>query len=483
MSISFAGAKPFIDATMQSERIDLTNIVDVVTNARHAARRLSGGAVASPKIVRGNAPSPRQSGDTAAAAPTVAAHPWSDRPLNLFGLRLFEANINLSAREVVIEKTRVAPAAIEATLLQDVLTLRLSPSGVYGGQATGELTVDRSRETPAFAMRVAFSRIDSLQAFHDLSGFDYVSGRARGALDLKASGISPLRIVSDLDGRAELLLEDGAVRGLNMPDMVRSLLNMVLSGWQPKASEETRFSSFGGTFIVKAGVAESNDIKFVGPLLTMTAAGGIDLPAQTVDFRADPRILSSRDPSTARQTSSGIGVPVVIRGPWSAPRIYADTPDILSNTRGALRALRNALGIGGSTSSTSNSGGTLRGQAGNDGGGGHGGDGSADSDAGGRDAGDSGPQSGTVLDSVIEGLSRGLNEVTGDPAQDGGKIADELLKALGASRSAVIPPPEPTAPPVGTMPQSAPPRSAPAPVPDRDLDRGAREILRDLLGR
>lgn len=469
MSISFAGAKPFVDASLQSERIDLTNIVDAVTNARPRSRTAAAG-----KPPAGDDKSARSTGGPPEpGVSSVAAQAWSDTPLNLFGLRLFEADINLSAREVLIEKTRVAPAAIEAMLLQDKLTLKLSPSGVYGGQATGELIVDRSHEIPSFATRMAFTQIDSLQAFHDISGFDYLSGRARGALDLKATGISPLQIVSDLKGRGEILLEDGAVRGLNMPDMVRSLLDMILSGWQPRASEETRFSSFGGTFGIEKGIARTTDIKFAGPLLTMTAAGSIDLPAQSIDFRADPRILSRRDSATGRQTSSGIGVPVVINGPWSAPRIYADMPNILSNTQGALRALRNALGAG--AGGTGDDAGT--GSAADSGSGAAGGT----SDTGGT--GDTGSQGGAVLNRFIEGLSKGLGQATGDPVQDGNRIADELLKSLGTSRGAAVPPPEPTAPRSGTTPQSASPRSVPAPDPDRDLDRGAREILRDLLGR
>jgi AsmA protein len=445
MSISLAGAKPFIDAKLQSERIDLTNVINAVTNARHAVRSEKDGAIAA-----SNSDDTRPGrGDTKAPART-AAHTWSDTPLNFFGLRLFEASISLSAREVVLEKTRIAPAALEATLLRGRLTLKLSPSGVYGGQATGELTVDRSQDMPAFAMRMAFTGIDSLQAFGDIAGFDHVSGRARGALDLKASGISPLRIVSNLDGRAEFLLQDGAVRGLNMPEMVRSLLDMILSGWQPKASEETRFSSFGGSFAIEKGIARSTDIAFNGPLLTMTAKGSIDLRAQTIDFLAFPRILSSRDPATGRPTSSGISIPVVIKGPWSEPRIYANTPNVLSDPAGALQALRDVLGVG----------------------------------RGGKKGDDGNAQSGAALNDFIEGLSNGIGRATGDPAQDGGKIADELLKALGTSRGATVPPPETTAPRSGvTPPQTTTPRSAPAPAPDHELDRGAREILRDLLGR
>lgn len=454
MSISFAGAKPFLDATLQSERIDLTNVIDKVTNTEPAVRSETGNSVVAPERDRAGQRGGAVRNTPAPAEAARPERPWSDKPLNFFGLRLVEASINLSAREVVLDTARVAPAAIEATLLHDTLTVKLAPSGVYGGQATGELTVDRAQETPALAMRMAFSGIDALPLLRDINGFNYVSGRARGAVDLKASGTSPLRIVSGLNGRGEFLLEDGAVRGLNMPGMVRSLLDMILSGWQPRASEETRFNSFGGTFVVDKGVARTTDIKFNGPLLTMTAAGSVDLRAQTLDFRADPRILSSRDPSSGRQTSSGIGVPVVVNGPWSRPRIYADTPDILSNTDAALRALRSALGAGG----------------------GSGGSGS--------DTSSSGAPSGTSLNEFIDGLSKGFGQSTGDPARDGGKIAEELLKALGGSRSATVPPPEPTAPRTeAAPPRTQAPRSTPAPAPDRELDRGAREILRDLLGR
>jgi hypothetical protein len=135
---------------------------------------------------------------------------------------------------------------------------------------------------------------------------------------------------------------------------------------------------------------------------------------------------------------------VVIQGRWSEPRIYADTPNILANPEGALRALRDALG---------------------------GGRGSAQTDA--------------PLGKFIEGLSKGFGKATGDPARDGGAIAEEMLKALGGTtRGVITPQPETTAPhPSPPSPQTATPRSTPPPAPDRDLERGAREILRDLLGR
>jgi AsmA protein len=83
-------------------------------------------------------------------------------------------------------------------------------------------------------------------------------------------------------------------------------------------------------------------VRFTGPFLVMTAAGAADLRTRMLDFRADPRLVASA--GTPGEAPRDIGVPVVIQGPWSAPRIYADTPNILANPETALRALRDALG-------------------------------------------------------------------------------------------------------------------------------------------
>lgn len=435
MSVSFAGAKPFIDAAIESERVDLTSLVDTISSANNRVSSAPSNAPAP----RGPTPGAPSSG----AGPARGGPVWSDAPLNLFGLRLVEGNINLSAREVLVQNMRIAPAAIEATLLQDILTVKLSPSGVYGGQATGELVVDRAQDDPAMALRLAFSEIDALPFLQDAIGFKYFAGRARGALELKGAGGSPLRVVSSLNGRADLLFENGAVRGLNLPNMVRSLLDMIIAGWQANASEETRFSTFGATFAIENGVARSTDVKFTGPFMVMTAAGSTDLRSQTLDFRADPRLVSSQATPGGNAAPWGIGVPVVIQGRWSEPRIYADTPNILANPEGALRTLRDALS-------------GERGGAPND----------------------------APLGKFIEGLSKGFGKATGDPARDGGAIAEEMLKALGGTRGVTAPQPETTAPHASpSAPQTATPRSPPTSAPDRDLERGAREILRDLLGR
>jgi AsmA protein len=182
-------------------------------------------------------------------------------------------------------------------------------------------------------------------------------------------------------------------------------------------------------------------VKFTGPFMAMTAAGSADLRDQTLDFRADPRLISSPIAPAGSSGAWGIGVPVVIQGPWWGPRIYADTPNILAEPDRALRALRNALS------------------------GGNGG-GQADGDA--------------PLGKFIEGFSKQIGKAIGDSGREGGALADKMLDAL--NRGGAAPQPKTTIPDAApSSPQMATPHATPAP--DQDLERGAREFLRDLLGR
>ena len=260
--MSFAEAKPFIDAALDSERIDLTGLIDTVAR---------GGAAVS----RPPAPGPRGN-----ARPVSDGQVWSDAPLDLFGLRLVEASVNLSAREVLVDNVRIAPAVVEATLLRDVLSVKLDSSGLYGGQASGELTVDRTKDDPSLGLQLRFSGIDVLPFLQDAIDFPYIAGRARGAVGLTGAGRSKLQIVSSLNGRADMVFENGAVRGLNLLNMVRSLLDMILAAGK-RIRRRRRVSARSAPVSPSRRGSHARQTRdFTGPFLVMTAAGATDLRTQ-----------------------------------------------------------------------------------------------------------------------------------------------------------------------------------------------------------
>jgi AsmA protein len=321
LSVSFARAKPFVDADLDVEKLDLTDVAPVTRTPRAASSQPSTGG--------GRAEAPRDGG-------------WSNRAIAFGLLRLFESNARIAAREIVLDKVHLGPANLEATLLDDNLSLVLKRSDLYGGKGDGELTVDASQQTPRLALRFEVSGVNVLQILTDTANFSYVDGRGTAKFDLKSTGENPLAIVSNAEGTTSFLFQDGELRGLNVTGMLRSVLETILSGWQTNASDRTKFSTFSASFRIKDGQARTDDVRFAGPLVRITATGTANLVDQTLDFRLEPKLVTSAggQGQGSGADGAGISVPVLAKGPWSNPQIYADLPDILSNPAGALGKLR-----------------------------------------------------------------------------------------------------------------------------------------------
>jgi AsmA protein len=320
VSLSLARAKPFVDVDLDVEKLDLTNVAP-------AARTPRAAATSQPAAGGRRAEAPRDGG-------------WSNRAIGFSGLRLFEANARIGAREIVLDKVHLGPANLEATLLEDNLSIVLKRSDLYAGQGKGELTVDATQQTPRLALRFDVTDVNVLSILTDTANFSYVDGRGTAKFDLKSSGESPLALVSNVEGTTSFLFRDGELRGLNLPGMLRSVLETILSGWQTNGSDRTKFSTFSASLRIKDGQARTEDVRFDGPLVRVTATGTANLIDRTLDFRLAPKLVTSggRQGSVADATS--LGVAVLAKGPWSNPQIYADLPDILNNPGAALGKLR-----------------------------------------------------------------------------------------------------------------------------------------------
>ena len=70
-----------------------------------------------------------------------------------------------------------------------------------------------------------------------------------------------------------------------------------------------------------------------------------DLPGQTLKFRVDPQLVASLEGQGGKTDLQGLGVPIMIAGPWATPSIYPDIEGILNDPAAAYEQL-NRLGGG-----------------------------------------------------------------------------------------------------------------------------------------
>jgi len=406
---------------------------------------------------------------TTAARAGGASQPWSNAPLDLDGLNYVDAQAKISAAEIVIGDGRIAPAAIEATLTNGVLRANLANLGAYGGNANGDLSIDASTANPTYALRADLTGVRALPLLKSLADFDKLDGRMQAKIGVRSSGNSQRAIMTNLSGTAFAVFQDGAIRGLNVAQMIRSLTASTLSGWQESEQQATDLSQLSASFKIDKGQAVTTDLNLIGPLVKMTGAGTIDLGTKQIGFRVEPRLVMTTEGQGRTGDPVGFGIPVMIEGPWDAPKIYPEMQGILDNPDAAYAKLRemgkglfgpNGVGLGGL-------GGLINGGANGQGGSGQGQPGGSDGQAGGLLGGQLGESIGNLLQ---QGLSGGLGQPGGT-----GAARPSQGTSQGISQGRGMSPAEP-APPAPSAPAQA---DSAGPQDSQPMN----EVLRQLFNR
>ncbi|MFK4490341.1 AsmA family protein [Bradyrhizobium sp. USDA 336] len=282
----------------------------------------------------------------------VSGQPWSNAPIDVSGLNYVDAQVRISANEAVIGDARIAPLALDAKLAGGVLKAGTANLGAYGGQVSGEVILDATTGAPSFAMHSDLVGVRALPLLQSLAEFDRIDGKLQAKLALRSAGNSQRALMANMQGTAFVNFQDGAIRGINVAQMIRSLTTSTLSGWQgsqngnqngnqdPSQEQSTDLSQLSASFRIDKGQAVTTDLNLIGPLVRVTGAGTIALDTKMMGFRVEPKLVMTTEGQGRTSEPVGFGIPVMIQGSWSQPRIYPDMAGMLDNPDAAYAKLR-----------------------------------------------------------------------------------------------------------------------------------------------
>ncbi|XIA65479.1 AsmA-like C-terminal region-containing protein [Bradyrhizobium sp. TZ2] len=411
-----------------------------------------------------------------------STQPWSNTTIDLNGINYVDAQARISAAELNIGDARFAPAAIDATLTSGLVKTQISNLGAYDGNANADLTIDASTANPTFAMRADLTGVRALPLLASLADFDKIDGRMQAKISVRSNGTSQRAIMSNVAGSAFVVFQDGAIKGLNVAQMIRSLTSGTLSGWQESQEKATDLSQLSASFKIDKGQAQTTDLNLVGPLVKMTGVGTIDLGTKQIGFRVEPKLVMTTEGQGRAVDPVGLGIPVMIEGPWGEPQIYPEMQGILDHPEAAYSKLKemgkglfgqNGAGLGAAL------GGLL---GGGQGGTGEQGAASGQGAAGGQASGNQpanplGGQLGEAIGNLLQQGLSGLGQSSGQggarptgPTSGQRSIPSPTSPAEAPTQAA---PAEPTAP-------AAPAQSDAAPQQD---SQPMNEVLRQLFNR
>lgn len=332
--VSLANKVPYVVAAFGAKTID----VNAMTGTKKSSAKQSNSATSGGNTKQGS-PDKKQSGGAkkqGGGAKRSGGSSWSNERIDFSILRSVNGKVNLRAEQLIYDDVKIAPVSLQVTLDGGKLNAQLAQFGLYGGAGNATVAVDASGKQPTQQVTASLQNFDGRTFLNDAAGLDSIDGKGTVSLNVFASGASQRAMVGSLGGNASVEFKNGAIRGLNVAKMMRNLGQGAINGWQGGAAEKTDFASLGASFQIKNGVAQTNDIHLVGPLVTVNGSGMVNLPQQSLNLRVDPQLVASLEGQGRTQEMAGLGVPVMIVGPWAKPKIYPDIKGILENPAEAI---------------------------------------------------------------------------------------------------------------------------------------------------
>ena len=265
---------------------------------------------------------------------------WSTAPLSFEPLRGFTGTLSFATNSLIYRQVKTGPAQLDATLKNGMLDAAVNEVKLYGGIAGMRVVLDGSGKTPGLKFAFNGSDFDGRVLLKDFAGFGRIEGKTSAKISIATTGGSQEEMASLLKGSAEFRFTDGAVRGINIAQMVRKLGKATLSGWEDQPEQKTDFSELSATFTIADGLAETHDLTLVSPALRVTGAGEADILRRSLDFKLEPKIVASLEGQGGEGDLTGFPVPIIVKGSWAKPKIYPDIAGILNDPLAAYQTLK-----------------------------------------------------------------------------------------------------------------------------------------------
>jgi AsmA protein len=292
--LDLSGARPTLSGTLALGALDVTPYID--TGASSGGAQSGGGGVP----------------------------PWSEEPIDFGPLKAIDADLTLTVESLKALDFEFGRSTLRARLANGRLQIDLQELNAYEGSGQAQVVVDASGARPNVSLSANLANLQAQQFLSAAAKFDRLAGAGGGQVQLTGSGASQAEIMRSLDGTGGFDFKDGAIRGVNIAAAIRGLdearqgrLNLDAFG----STAATDFTDLLGQFTVEDGVARLRDFRLNSPLVRVTGSGALDIGAQTLELHLEPRAVASIEgQGGAADQLAGIGIPLMVEGPWGAVR-------------------------------------------------------------------------------------------------------------------------------------------------------------------
>lgn len=262
---------------------------------------------------------------------------------------LRDLDVKGNFRAATFKITNVRSTDLVLGLVAKKGQIRLSPvkANLYQGKYNGDITLDVRKDTPRLSADEKLSAVHVGPLLKDMLGDDKASGTVTLAAKITARGMTPEAITQSANGTANFRLSDGAVKGVNLGQMIREAYAKIKKKpAPPKTSNATDFAEVTGSVNIRNGIVHNNDLQAKSPLLRVAGKGQVDLPKQRINYLLNTSIVETDQGQAGKELAElkALTIPIKITGTFDKPKFALDLAPVLkAKARSELKRQKKKL--------------------------------------------------------------------------------------------------------------------------------------------
>ena len=246
--------------------------------------------------------------------------PQTDAPIDLSALKGINAKGKLQVGALEVQGLKLSEVNAQVNAANGRVAVAPHSVKLYEGTMSGEVVVDANRNH--IALKEQLQNVSIGPILRDFAEQDRLEGRGNVVLDVTTSGATVNAMKRALGGSAKVQLRDGAIKGINLGEVLRKARS-ALGGSQAAAqgesagdAQKTDFSELNASFTIKNGVAHNEDLDVKAPLFRLGGAGDINIPESSLNYLAKAAIVASSQGQGGKERDrlAGLTVPVRLTG-------------------------------------------------------------------------------------------------------------------------------------------------------------------------
>jgi len=241
----------------------------------------------------------------------------------------------LTVDTLVYDDLKLNQVRSNVTLDHGLITLNPLTANLYNGQESGTVVINTQATPVTYNVNSHLQGVDANQLLSSISPVRTLYGLLSANADAHfTTAAGAHNILPTLNGRVSLSLKDGKVANV---DLLHHLSTIGQFEQTARAVEPfTQLNQLSGTFDIRNGVAQTNDLKAAMDAGSMAASGVVDLAREQLNLRLTAVLSSSYSQSvggtgiggflnTALANTNGeLVIPVLVTGTFQNPQFAPD---------------------------------------------------------------------------------------------------------------------------------------------------------------